>query len=206
MDWNNTLAIRIDRKILELDRFDTYIIVHLSKLYRNAGQPEQAVQTFREVNYTVEHRSFFCEWALTEANIGNKAASVCLSAIALSDGVERKMIDIRNAHINLYSIALTFLGLYRMYRNEIYFSALVSAWCLYEKIGSQQERKKLLDMTEQEKAKFTALKKEERNLEKDLKKGILMAETICEVDFWEGTPKITNLEYQKLFMLCGIIK
>lgn len=204
MNWNNTLAIRIDRKILEIDPFDPYIIVHLSKLYRNARQPEQAVQVFREVNYVVEHRSFFCEWALTEANIGNKAASVCLSAIALSDEVERKMIDIRNAHINLYSIALTFLELYRMYGNEIYFSAMASAWCLYGKIASNQERKKELDMSEQEKMKFAAFKKEERKLESDLQKGISTAEAICEVDFAEATPKILTLKYQQLFILCGL--
>lgn len=205
MNWNNTLAIRMDRKILEMDPFDTYIIVHLSKLYRKVGQPGQAVQVFREVNYVVEHRSFFCEWALIEANIGNKAASVCLSAIALSDEVERKMIDIKNAHINLYSIALTFLELYRIYENEIYFSAMASACCLYEKIGSKQERTKQLDMSEQEKIKFAALNMEEQKLESELKKGISTAEAICEVDFGEGTPKIVNLEYRKLFLLGGII-
>lgn len=205
INWNNTLAVKIDRKILELNPFDTYIIVHLSKLYRKVGQPEQAVKAFREVNYVVEHRSFFCEWALIEANIGNKAASVCLSAIALSDDVERKMIDIKNAHINLYSIALTFLELYRMYRNEIYFSAMASAWCLYEKIGSKQESQKQLNMSEQEKMKFAAIKKEEQKLESDLRKGISTAEAICEVDFGEGTPKIMSLEYRKLFLLASII-
>ncbi len=199
--WNNTLAVRIDRKILQLDPFDTYIIVHLSKLYRRVGQPEQAVQAFRAVDYVVEDRSFFCEWALAEANVGNKAASVCLSAIALSDEVEKKMIDIRNAHINLYSIALTFLELYRMYKNETYFSAMAAALCLDEKIGSEQGRQKQVNMSEQEKMKLEALKKEERKLESDLKKGISTAEAICEVDFWEETPKIRNLEYRKLLML-----
>ncbi len=205
MKRNNTLAIQIDRKILKLDPFDTYIIAHLSKLYRSAGQPEQAVQIFRDVNYVVEHRSFFCEWALIEANMGNKAASVCLSAIAMSDEVERKMIDIRNAHINLYSITLTFLELYRLYRNEFYFLAMASAWCLYERIGSQEERQKRLDLHEDEKVKFETIVKEERNLEDDLKKGIKVAEAMCEVDFWEGTPKIINLEYHKLFLLEDIV-
>lgn len=205
MKRNNTLAIQIDRKILKLDPFDTYIIAHLSKLYRSAGQPEQAVQIFRDVNYVVEHRSFFCEWALIEANMGNKAASVCLSAIAMSDEVERKMIDIRNAHINLYSITLTFLELYRLYRNEFYFLAMASAWCLYERIGSQEERQKRLDLHEDEKVKFETIVKEERNLEDDLKKGIKVAEAMCEVDFWEGTPKIINLEYHKLFLLADIV-
>lgn len=205
VDCNNTLAVRIDREILKLDPYNVYIIVHLSKLYRNVNQPEQAVQLFRKVNYVVEHRSFFCEWALSEANVGNKAASACLSAIALSDEADRKMIDIRNANINLYSIALTFWELYRLYKNEIYFSAMASALHLNEKIGSQQIESKQLRMSEQEKIKLEMLNKEERNWEFDLKKGISTAETICEVDFGETVPKIMTLEYRKLFMLGGMI-
>ncbi len=205
MNWNNTLAIRIDRKILEIDPFDAYMIVHLSKLYRKVNQPELAVQEFREVKYVVEHRPFFCEWALAEANIGNKAASICLSAIALSDEAERKMIDKKNAHINLYSIALTFLELYRMYGTEIYFSAMVSALCLYERIGNQQKNDKQPQMSEQEKVKLEELKGKERNPEIDLRKGIFEAEAHCEIDFWEGMPNIETLEYRQLFMLCGII-
>ncbi len=205
MNRNNTLAVRIDREILKIDPFDVYIVVHLSKLYRKVDQPERAVQLFRETHYVVEARAFFCEWALVEANVGNKAASICLSAIALSDEVERKMIDVKNAHMNLYSITLTFQELYRMYENEIYFLAMSSAWYLYQRIGSSQERKKQLNMSEQEKRKFVALKKEGRELERDLQKGILMAETVCEVDFGEVVPEIMNLKYQKLFLLGGII-
>lgn len=204
MGRNNTLAIRIDREILKLDPFDIFIIVHLSKLYRKVDQPEQAVQLFREIHYIVEDRSFFCEWALTEANVGNKSASICLSAIALSDETERRGIDIKNASINLYSIALTFLELYRLYGNEIYFSAMASALCLYEKIGNQQKKNKQLRLSEEEKTKLTILRREERNLEGDLQRGILMGETHCEVSFWEGIPKTSTLKYQQLFMLCGI--
>ena len=204
MNVNNTLAVRIDKEILKINPFDEYIIVHLSKLYRKVGQPELAVQLFREVPYVVESRVFFCEWALTEANVGYKAASICLSAIAMSDGVERKMIDTRNAHINLYSIALTFLELYRLYENNVYFSAMTAALCLDGKIGNQQEKHKYLKMTEQEKTKFEAIK-EERNLNNNLKKGIMMAEKICEIDFMEWVPRITTLEYRKLLSLAGII-
>ena len=60
-------------------------------------------------------------------------------------------------------------------------------------------------MHEDEKVKFETIVKEERNLEDDLKKGIKVAEAMCEVDFWEGTPKIINLEYHKLFLLEDIV-
>lgn len=205
VNLNNTLAVRIDRKVLELNPFDLYIIVHLSKLYREVGQPEQAVLLFRDVDYVVENRPFFCEWALIEANIGNKAASVCLSAIALSDEVEKKMIDIKNARINLYSIALTFLELYRLYNNEIYFSAMSSALFLDEKIPNPQEKRKQPEMSEQEKKKLEDLKKEKRELINDFKKGILTAEEYREIDFRDSIPKVMNLEYRRVFGLGGIV-
>ncbi len=162
---------------------------------------------FREVNYVVEDRSFFCEWALIEANLGNKATSICLSAIALSDGVEKSRLIIRNAHINLYSIALTFLELYRLYENESYFSAMASALRLNERIGKQgkQGEHKQPVMSEQESIKLGAFKEEGKKLEQCLRKGILTAEENREIDFWEGTPKVETLEYKRLFMLGGII-
>lgn len=201
---NNTLAVRIDRMVLKLDPYDEHIIVHLSKLYRKVRQPEQAVQLFREVRYIVEKRSFFCEWALIEANLGNKAASICLSAIALSDGVEKKPIDIKNAHINLYSITFTFLELYRMYQNEIYFSAMASALFLTEKIDWHEAKHKQPDISGEEMLKLEGFQEEEHDLEQDLKKGIITAESCREMDFWEGMPKIPTLEFKRLFALCGI--
>ena len=200
---NNTLAVKIDRKVLEIDPYDEYIIVHLSKLYRTVKQPEQAVQLFRNVHYVVESRPFFCEWALIEANLENRATSICLSAIALSDNIERKAIDIRNAHINLYSIALTFLELYHMYRNETYFWAMASALCLDDRIGGQQAKKRHPVMSEEEAFRVEAFKKEGKSLESCLKKGILTAESVREIDFWEGVPKIESLEYKRLFALGG---
>ena len=75
VDANNTLAVKIDRKMLDMDRYDPYIIVHLANMYRKLKQPDRALPLFRDVQYVVEHRSFFCEWALAEANAGNRAAS-----------------------------------------------------------------------------------------------------------------------------------
>lgn len=198
---NNTLAVRIDRKVLELEPCDTHIIVHLSKLYRNINQPELAVNLFRNIRYPIDNRPFFCEWALVEANVGNKAASICLSAIAMSDDVERKLIDLKNAHINLYSIALTFLELHRLYGNEIYFSAMASAQYLDTKIALQDAKRKLLDMSAQERSMLNDCLKKKLNWEYCLKKGVLTAFKDREIDFWDGFPDVETLKFNNLFSL-----
>lgn len=198
---NNTLAVKIDRKALELDPYDEYFIVHLSKLYRNLKQPKLGVSLFRDVNYPMESRSFYCEWALAEANLGNKAASVCLSAVALSDQAERRPIDLKNANINLYSIALTFLELYRAYRDEIYFLAMAAAHYLKKKLYDPQTTEKQLDMSKEEFEKLRRISMTDVEANRCLRQGIRTAEEGREIDFREGFPRMESLEFKKLFAM-----
>ena len=198
---NNTLAVKIDRKALELDPYDEYFIVHLSKLYRNLKQPKLGVSLFRDVNYPMESRSFYCEWALAEANLGNKAASVCLSAVALSDQAERRPIDLKNANINLYSIALTFLELYRAYRDEKYFLAMAAAHYLKKKLYDPQTTEKQLDMSKEEFEKLRRISMTDVEANRCLRQGIRTAEEGREIDFREGFPRMESLEFKKLFAM-----
>lgn len=194
---NNSLAIRLDRKILDINPYDPFMIVHLSKLYRDVGQFDMALKLFREVNYVIEHRSFFCEWALVEANGDNKATSICLSALALSDQIEKKPIDIKNACINLYSIARTFLELHAQYNKEEYLLAAQAAIKLGEKIDKN-------DSNIQKLVKKEIIEKE-LNCQQCLQNGIMIAATEKEIDFMEWVPRIENLEYKRVYMLAGIM-
>lgn len=198
---NNTLAVKIDKKALELEPYDDYFLVHLSKLYRNLNQPKLAVKLFRGINYSMESRPFFCEWALAEANEGNKASSVCLSAFALSDQVEKRPIDQKNANINLYSIAVTFLELYRSYRNEKYFLAMASALYLKKKLYDSQGVKKQPDMSEEELKKFREVKLTDKEANLYLRQGILTAEENREIDFRENFPSMASLEFKRIFAM-----
>lgn len=201
VEENNTLAVKIDRKALELFPYDEYFIVHLSKLYRTLNQPELAVKLFRDINYPMESRPFFCEWAIAEANVGNKAVSVCLSAYALSDQVEKRPIDLKNAHINLYSIAVTFLELYRSYRNEKYFLAMASALHIKERLYDSQKVKKHPDMSEEEFKMFREGNITDVNAKHYLQQGILIADKNREMDFKENFPNIESLEFRKIFTM-----
>lgn len=202
---NNTLAIRLDRKILDIDPYDPYMIVHLSKKYREVEQPELALDLFRKIDYETEHRPLFCEWALVEAHVGNKATSVCLSALALSDQAARKQIDVRNACINLYSIALTFKEMYSQFKNEKYLWAELAAIKLGEKIDKDDANMKKLISANQDRYKEEEFKKNGLDWKKCLQKGILTAAAEKEISFQKWIPQIENLEYKKVFSLAGIV-
>lgn len=201
---NRTLAINIDKEILKINPSDPYMIVHLSTLYRKAGQSQMALGLFREVNFKIEHRSFFCEWALVEANEEYKNTSVCLSALALSDKIDSKPIDIDNACKNLYSIALTFTELYSLYRNNKYLLAARAAIKLCKKIDKDNTQIKRLESTKKNILNEDILLDKELDLYKYIKDGILTASEDKEISFNNWIPKVEDLEYKRVFMLAGI--
>lgn len=204
LNKNNSLAIRIDKKILDIERYSPYIVVHLSSLYRTMEQPEMAMKLFREVSYAVDHRPFFCEWALVEANMDNKAASICLSALALSDQVAKKPIDVKNACMNLYSIGRTFMGMYFMFKNTDYLYAADAAAAIGKKINQEDGDIKNLKNSTQKELEKEKIPKKRASYKQDLQKGISLAAKDREIEFAEWIPHIEGLEYKRLFALAGI--
>lgn len=203
---NKTLAINIDKRILKILSYDPYMIVHLSTLYRKAGQPQMALDLFRDVDFKIDHRSFFCEWALVEANEENRNTSVCLSALALSDKIESKPIDIDNACINLYSIALTFTELYALYKNDKYLFAARAAIELGRKIDPDNVQIKKLVNIKKDTLNKVQISEKGLNLQKYLKEGILIASADKEIIFKNWIPKVEDLEYKRVFMMAGIMQ
>jgi len=199
-----SLAIRLDKAVLNLDKTDTYIIVHLSKIYRNLGRADLAVNLFRKINYKIQHRSFFCEWALIEANEGNRASSIWLSAIALSDQAERRPIDVKNACINLYSIAYTFLETYHELNNKKYLSAAEAAINIGFKIDKNNSKLQFLYEDNKEVFLFDCSEKEYSKLYDFFYKGILAASSEKEIESLEWIPEAETLSYKRLFSLAGI--
>lgn len=201
---NKTLAINIDKGILQIIPYDPYMIVHLSNLYRKAGQSQMALGLFRDVSFKIKHRSFFCEWALVEGNEENRNTSVCLSALALSDKIDSKPIDIDNACINLYSIALTFTELYVLYKNDKYLFAARAAIELGRKIDANNAQIKKLVNWKKDILSKVKISEEGLNLQIYLKEGILIASADKEITFKNWIPKVEDLEYKRVFVLAGI--
>lgn len=201
---NASLAISLDQEILRLEPFNPYVMVHLSKSYRDVEQPEQAMEMFRSIGYELRHRSLFCEWALVEAIMDNKAASVCLSAIALSDQAEEKQINVENACINLYSIAKTFFELFSQFRTEAYYQAGLAAICLGLKINNGD--KNIIKLVSRYKDQIKSEKMDHKGREwlRYLEEGKDAAMGQKELDFQSWLPDLINLEYKGLLMRAGI--
>lgn len=97
---DQALGIKLARSVIEVDSTDSHGRVKLAQLFRRAGQPEQALQVFRDSPMT-ELRGFFNEWATAEICEGNFALGAYLAAAALSDEVARQPPDNKTIRICL---------------------------------------------------------------------------------------------------------
>ncbi|GBC62859.1 hypothetical protein DENIS_3843 [Desulfonema ishimotonii] len=136
---NRSLAIRLNKALLKIDPSDVYLIVHLSKLFRNANEPLQASKIFRDNLFSVEDRPFFYEWAVTEGNNDNHAISIWFSGIALSDQIQKRLIDNKTATFCLSGMALAFSKLFEKYNNISFIESCgaVAILGLRLKLGEQ---------------------------------------------------------------------
>lgn len=127
---NQGLGIRLAKLVLEITPEDTFSIVKLAQLYREAHQPEQSVKLFRSLTSSISnpHRSFYSEWGTAEGNIGNHAIGVWLTALSLSDEVStRRLLDNDTAKISLAGAALAFAELFDKFNERIFIEACHAA-------------------------------------------------------------------------------
>lgn len=196
-----SLAIKLDLEVLKQDPTDDYMMVHLSRLLRNAKQSDMALKMFRQIDWKISRRPVFCEWALVEALEDNKMVSVCLSAIALSDQIERMLIDVKNACMNLYSISVTFMELYNKYKDRIYFNAAHAAAYICGIIDPVNRNLKELLQANVYPYKMEEYSPQNAELQEHLTKGILKAASQREYTFKDWMLDIEILKYQGLFNL-----
>lgn len=126
---NKALAIRLDQTLLKIDPSDSRLIVHLSRLFREAEHPDLSLKIFRDLDHGINGpaRSFFYEWGVSEGVNNNDAISIWLFAIALSDQIELKPIEKRTATMCLSGLAYNFFRLFESYNNRAFAEACRAA-------------------------------------------------------------------------------
>ncbi len=135
-------GIRLARMLLKVDPEDPYLIVHLSKLYRETGQVEQSVELFRkahkEVRSSDNRRSYFYEWGAAEGSLGNYCLDAWLSGVSLADGVARKAPNVRDGVLSLSGLSNVFRELCDnpALRNQVFIEACGAASQLAIKLDS----------------------------------------------------------------------
>lgn len=120
-----SLAVRLDQSLLKIDPFDRYLIVHLSRLLRETGQPDLSVNMYRKTNVQGD-RAFFFEWGVAEELLGNYALTVWLNGIAMSDKIEMKPIDNRQAKMCICKLTSNFFSLFESYSNRVFLEACIA--------------------------------------------------------------------------------
>nr|VFK59533.1 MAG: hypothetical protein BECKUNK1418G_GA0071005_100749 [Candidatus Kentron sp. UNK]VFK68685.1 MAG: hypothetical protein BECKUNK1418H_GA0071006_10053 [Candidatus Kentron sp. UNK] len=123
----HSLAIRLAQALVRVDPTHSHIRVKLSQLLRNAGQPELALETFREAPKIEDNRAFFHEWAVAEGSQGNLALAVSLDAVALADDTARRPPDNKQTAMTLASFALACRELFRAYNTPVFMAGCGAA-------------------------------------------------------------------------------
>jgi predicted MPP superfamily phosphohydrolase len=124
---NQSFAIRLAQEVHKLDPHDPYLFVQLSRLLREAGQPERSVQLFSTRVVDDLERVYYNEWATAEGSLGNDALAACLAGISLADAENMPSLTRQRAVASLSGLALSFNKLFDKYNNILFIEACGSA-------------------------------------------------------------------------------
>ena len=118
-------AVAASENMLAVDQSDTYMRVKLSKIYREAGQPEKSVLLFRNFSGDLE-RSSWNEWAVGEMRCNNVHYSAILATISICDILGIQQVSREQALIGLTTIVTSVERLYRQLEDPSYLPIIVA--------------------------------------------------------------------------------
>lgn len=117
------LAIDIAKAVCESDPSHPQAITNLAYLYRKSKDVLHAVELFRQAEIKPEHRAYFFEWSVSEAECRNSAESVVLSSHALSDECATQRLTVEDAKGYLSGMHKNFNKLYNSYVDNTFRDA-----------------------------------------------------------------------------------
>jgi predicted MPP superfamily phosphohydrolase len=202
-----SLAIRINQALLKIDPSDSRLIVHLSSLLREAGQPDLSIRVFRELDHGVVGplRGLFYEWGVAESVNNNDALAVWLFGVALSDKIELKPIEQRTATMILSGLALNFCRLFDAYNNRIFIEACGAAIQIGRKFPSLNVKDIRLFSINEDKSRAAGVHDVDlRDAFHILHKGINLAWEQKEAILANWIVSASELTFKRLAKLIGI--
>ncbi|MBT9267704.1 metallophosphoesterase [Pseudomonas sp. MG-9] len=117
------LAIEIAKAVCEAEPWNPQAITNLAYLYRKSKDVLHAVELFRQAEIKPEHRAYFIEWSVSEAECRNSAESVVLSSHALSDECATQRLTLDDAKGYLSGVYKNFNKLYNSYVDNTFQDA-----------------------------------------------------------------------------------
>lgn len=198
-----SLGIRVARSLLDMDPADTYLIVHLSKLYRRSNQPKQSIRLFRDIHKDIKEnrRPYFLEWGTAESKSENHCIGVWITGISLADSTDRYGVNRHQAEMSLTSIAITFYQLFELFNDKVFLRACAAATFLALTLNPAASR--YLSLTAEPTAQLRA-QMEAITAIQFLQQGISDAWTQRESDLQDWLPRGEDMEFSRLARLFDI--
>lgn len=116
------LAIRIGTAFLKVDINNIRMRSNLAKLYREAGELDEAVRLFREHKGAVDSGALY-EWGIAEGTTGKQPFAAWLQAYSLADQATDSPPNNRRAKLSLAGLGVTFYMLFKDYNNHMFVDA-----------------------------------------------------------------------------------
>lgn len=117
------LALDIARAVLAAEPDQRKTRVHLARLYREAGAPDQALRLLREAPAGDAGRGYYREWAVCEGAANNQPAGVVLAAYSISDECPLQAASRDEAGRSLASLGVAFGELHAAYNDSTFQDA-----------------------------------------------------------------------------------
>ncbi len=202
-----SLAIRLDQALRKIDPTDSRLIVHLSRLLREAHQPDLSLKVFRELEHGIvgQVRSFYYEWGVAEGINDNDGLAVWLFGVALSDNTELKPVETKTAKMCLSGLANNFWCLYELYNNQRFIQACGAAVQIGLSFPILNEIDKRLFGIYKKKAEEKGIKDIDIRIAfHKLHQGIISAWEQKEGILAKWLPQISELSFKHLAKLIGL--
>jgi calcineurin-like phosphoesterase family protein len=118
------LGIRLGEAVLRADPTNSFLVVNLSRMYRDVGRADLSRLLFHQLSRPERglSRTLFSEWSVVEGAVGNDAMNAYLAGIALSDQVKSGNMS-RERHDFVYGIAALLWAVKFMIENHGYSEA-----------------------------------------------------------------------------------
>ena len=196
------LGIRLAKAQVEANPWNTFLLVRLSALYRDAGQPDLSVKVFREAPREMKrNRSLYSEWGTAEGVAGNQALSAWLCGVSLADGTEKSLPDHRQAIVSFGTLADAFEQLVFKYHDQVF---LQSQGCCGQ-LGLKLELDDYNFKKHQDRYRLKGGLPVDDDLAFEMViQGILKAWTLKEADLPDYVPEPKTLKFTGLKYLLGL--
>ncbi len=204
---NTSLAIRLDQALRKIDPADTRLIVHLSRLLREARQPDLSIKLFRDLDHGLVGpvRAVFFEWGVAEGVSNNDALAVWLFGVALSDKIELKPVENKTATMCLSGLAMNLCRLFESYNNSIFIESCSAAVQLGLRFPLLNDMDRQLFGEYEAKCRAAGVKNGDLKIAlQRLQKGIIAAWAQKEATLARWITPASELTFKRLGKLIGI--